>query len=150
MVKWVVEPWKAISTKVVVRTFAAFGITSSNPNDIHCLRASGAANGAYSEILKLHQRDHPSVGEEESLHVLDLESESDIFSDCDTDMEFTIICCKVLFCNIMKGVALKLKWPYPHTVDLSLIVCIVRWPGRSRARTMHADPRNSRRSAAKQ
>ena len=71
MVQWVVE---AFSTEVIIRSFAACGITTSNPNDIHCLGASGIANAAYDEVLKVHQGAASRLEESQIMHLTLLET----------------------------------------------------------------------------
>ena len=90
MVQWVVE---AFSTEVIIRSFAACGITTSNPNDIHCLGASGIANAAYDEVLKVHQGAASMLEESQIMHLTSLVSDIDI-----DDMELCTIhfICEVL------------------------------------------------------
>ena len=81
MVQWVVASWKSISAEVIRRSFAACGITTSNPDAIHCLRDSGVASDAYTAIHQLHHTDVSTVRvtEEEGQHDVDSDSASDDF-----------------------------------------------------------------------
>ena len=56
MVQWVLAAWDTISVEVIVRSFAACGITTSNPNNIHCVKSGGIASDAYSEVLMIHPK----------------------------------------------------------------------------------------------
>ena len=49
MVQWVVGAWEAITKETIVRSFEACGITTSDPDRIHCTsNASGLALAAYT------------------------------------------------------------------------------------------------------
>ena len=89
MVQSVVASWKSISAEVIRRSFAACGITTSNPDAIHCLRDSGVASDAYTAIHQLHHTDVSTVRvtEEEDQHDVDSDSASDDFSDCDIETD---------------------------------------------------------------
>ena len=84
MVQWVVASGKSISAEVIRILFAACGITTSNPDAIHCLRDSGVASDAYTAIHQLHHTDVSTVRvtEEEDQHDVDSDSASDDFSAC--------------------------------------------------------------------
>ena len=57
MVQWVVRAWEAITKETIVRSFEACGITTSDPDRIHCTsNASGLALAAYPVLKSFHAR----------------------------------------------------------------------------------------------
>ena len=86
MVQWVLAAWDTISVEVIVRSFAACGITTSNPNDIHCVKSGGIASDAYSEVLMIHQSDEQAL-EEGTEGIGESDTGSDLFSDLDDDVD---------------------------------------------------------------
>ena len=57
MVQWVVCALEAITKETIVRSFEACGITTSDPDRIHCTsNASGLALAAYPVLKSFHVR----------------------------------------------------------------------------------------------
>ena len=54
---WVVRAWEAITKETIVRSFEACGITTSDPDRIHCTsNASGLTLAAYPVLKSFHVR----------------------------------------------------------------------------------------------
>ena len=81
MVNWVKEAWQQLSTDVIVRFFEACGITSNDPDHIHCTKEGGIAEAAREALKDL----------DESLLNVDTNCEdTDEDSDCDDNEEIGI------------------------------------------------------------
>ena len=51
MVTWVKEAWKRLAPEVIIRSFEACGITSSDPDIIHCTKKGKVAEAAREALL---------------------------------------------------------------------------------------------------
>ena len=81
MVNWVKEAWKQLSPDVIVRSFEACGITSADPDRIHCTKVGGIAEAARDAIMNdwpVQEADGSSSEED-----TDATSETDSADDID-------------------------------------------------------------------
>ena len=77
MAEWVVKAWRNLSPEIIIRSFSACGITTANPDEIHCIK-HGIAPDALAVI----------EGGEGDQHVEDdSESEEDKEGETDNDEE---------------------------------------------------------------
>ena len=52
MVTWVKDAWQRLAPEVIIRSFEACGITTSDPDKIHCTKEGGIAEGAREALLR--------------------------------------------------------------------------------------------------
>ena len=76
MVNWVKESWRRLSTDVIIRSFEACGITSNDPNLIHCTKVGGVAEAA-REAIKCHDGNLVDNSDEDNSDAADESETSD-------------------------------------------------------------------------
>ena len=66
MVNWVKEAWHRLSEDVIIRSFETWGITTDDPDRIHCTKFGGIAAAARQAIQKDDEEENNDVEEEET------------------------------------------------------------------------------------
>lgn len=88
MVNWVKEAWRQLSPDIIVRSFEACGITTNDPDRIHCTKDGGIADAARAELLA--NDDNDDTDEDDDDGDEDCSDDSDdgeVDDDDDVDVE---------------------------------------------------------------